>query len=58
MRGLLAKVREFLAGEEGPTTVEYAVMLGLIIMVCIAAIMLIGNSTSDNFEAVSGELPS
>src|SRR5690349_12473761 len=38
MKKMLQKVAEFLKREDGPTAVEYAVMLALIIVVCITAI--------------------
>jgi pilus assembly protein Flp/PilA len=38
MRGLYQSVSRFLKAEDGPTAVEYAVMLALIIVVCITAI--------------------
>jgi pilus assembly protein Flp/PilA len=40
---------EFLKGEDGPTAVEYAVMLALIIVVCIAAITLVGRNANETF---------
>jgi pilus assembly protein Flp/PilA len=40
---------EFLKNEEGPTAVEYAVMLALIIVVCIAAITMLGSNASSTF---------
>jgi pilus assembly protein Flp/PilA len=40
----------FLRAEEGPTAVEYAVMLALIILACIAAIQAVGTSTSTSFS--------
>jgi pilus assembly protein Flp/PilA len=43
---------EFLKNEEGPTAVEYAVMLALIIVVCIAAISLLGKAASNTFTSV------
>lgn len=49
--------RRFLAGEEGPTAVEYAVMLALIILVCILAIQAIGTSTSQVFSSAGAALP-
>ena len=39
----------FLKNEEGPTAVEYAVMLALIIVVCIAAVTALGGSVSGVF---------
>ena len=42
----------FLADESGPTAVEYAVMLALIVVVCLAAIQFIGNSSNNTFSNV------
>jgi pilus assembly protein Flp/PilA len=56
MRRFLTGVREFLAAEDGPTAVEYAVMLALIIVVCIAAVRLIGTKASETFSYVGGQL--
>lgn len=47
------RVRDFLKNEDGPTAVEYAVMLALIIVVCIAAITSLGNNASNTFNNVS-----
>ena len=43
---------EFLKREDGPTAVEYAVMLALIIVVCIAAIATLGSNTNLTFSKV------
>jgi pilus assembly protein Flp/PilA len=43
---------EFLRNEEGPTAVEYAVMLALIIIVCLAAIAVLGQKASATFTSV------
>ena len=45
-------VVEFLKREEGPTAVEYAVMLALITVVCIAAISALGSNASNTFSYV------
>jgi len=42
----------FLRDEEGPTAVEYAVMLALIIVVCIAAITALGTAANNTFTNV------
>jgi pilus assembly protein Flp/PilA len=42
----------FLKSEDGPTAVEYAVMLALIIVVCMAAITTIGQNTNRTFDHV------
>ena len=53
MKKWIAKIRDFLKREEGPTAVEYAVMLALIIVVCIAAIASLGSGASNTFNNVS-----
>jgi len=52
MRHLGEFVVGFLGEEDGPTAVEYAVMLALIVLVCLAAIALIGQQTAQNFNAI------
>jgi len=44
---------KFLKAEDGPTAVEYAVMLALIIVVCIGAITTLGNNANQNFQNVA-----
>ena len=46
----------FLKREDGPTAVEYAVMLALIIVVCIAAITALGSNANGTFAAVGSTL--
>jgi pilus assembly protein Flp/PilA len=46
----------FLKNEDGPTSIEYAVMLALIIVVCIAAVQLIGESANNSFGMVGDSL--
>jgi pilus assembly protein Flp/PilA len=43
----------FLKNEAGPTTVEYAVMLALIIVVCITALTALGTNASNTFSNVA-----
>jgi pilus assembly protein Flp/PilA len=43
-------VVDFLRKEDGPTAVEYAVMLALIIVVCIAAISVLGSNANNTFN--------
>jgi pilus assembly protein Flp/PilA len=40
----------FLKREDGPTAVEYAVMLALIISVCVGAIRILGEKTNNSFS--------
>jgi pilus assembly protein Flp/PilA len=48
-RALLKKAVRFLKKDDGPTAVEYAVMLALIIVVCIAAITTLGSNANNTF---------
>ena len=52
MRHWLHGAARFLRSEDGPTAVEYAVMLALIIVVCIAAISALGSNASGTFNKV------
>jgi pilus assembly protein Flp/PilA len=49
---LKSAVVNFLRAEDGPTAVEYAVMLALIIVVCITAITALGSNTNNTFSYV------
>jgi pilus assembly protein Flp/PilA len=48
----------FLKREDGPTAVEYAVMLALIIVVCIAAITTLGGNANSTFTSVGNSVAS
>ena len=50
--------KNFLKAEDGPTAVEYAVMLALIIVVCIAAITTLGQNANSTFQAVGNAVGS
>lgn len=52
----LTHVKQFLASEDGPTAVEYAVMLALIIVVCLTAISAIGTNASATFNTIANSL--
>ncbi len=56
MKSLLNKCRRFLACEDGPTAVEYAVMLSLIVVVCLNAITTIGTKASSVFSKVANSI--
>ena len=43
---------QFVKREDGPTAVEYAVMLALIIVVCITAITALGSNANGTFNRV------
>ena len=53
MKSLARKLRCFLVSEAGPTAVEYAVMLALIVIVCLTAISAIGTNTSTTFNNIA-----
>lgn len=46
-------ILHFVQSEDGPTAVEYAVMLALIIVVCIGAITTLGSNASAKFDSVA-----
>jgi pilus assembly protein Flp/PilA len=54
MRKFSQAVKSFLRDESGPTAVEYAVMLALIIVVCIAAVTTLGTNANNTFSYVGG----
>jgi pilus assembly protein Flp/PilA len=56
MRNLTKSVVSFLKQEDGPTAVEYAVMLALIVVVCIAAITAIGGASNETFSQVGSAI--
>jgi len=56
MKALFLTARLFLTEENGPTSVEYAVMLALIICVCLAAITTIGSNAASVFSMVANSI--
>jgi pilus assembly protein Flp/PilA len=56
MRSLTKSIVSFLKNEDGPTAVEYAVMLSLIIVVCIAAITTLGSNANQTFSFVGSNI--
>ncbi|MEX0725926.1 MAG: Flp family type IVb pilin [Planctomycetaceae bacterium] len=56
MREFAQSVKRFLVSEDGPTAVEYAVMLALIVIVCLTAIQAIGTNASTTFQNVADQL--
>ena len=58
MRKLGSALVSFLKDESGPTAVEYAVMLALIIVVCIGAVTTLGNKASTTFSNVAASVGS
>lgn len=56
MKRFIKKIQRFLVSEDGPTAVEYAVMLALIVIVCLTAITAIGNNANATFTDVANQL--
>ncbi len=56
MKKFMGSVRRFLKSSDGPTAVEYAVMLALIIVVCLVAITSVGSQASNTFSNVAASL--
>jgi pilus assembly protein Flp/PilA len=56
MKSFVEKVRRFLVAEDGPTAVEYAVMLALIVIVCLTAISSLGTASRDTFDEVANSI--
>jgi pilus assembly protein Flp/PilA len=56
MTQFASSVKRFLKSEDGPTAVEYAVMLALIVVVCLTAIQAVGTNANNKFNAVKNAL--
>ena len=56
MKKFAKKVQRFLVSEDGPTAVEYAVMLALIVIVCLTAIRSVGTNASATFNDVATQI--
>jgi len=56
MSCILGKMRRFLTSEDGPTAVEYAVMLALIVIVCLVSIQAVGSNANATFNTVANSL--
>ena len=53
LAGFVRSTVHFLKGEDGPTAVEYAVMLALILVVCVVVIGTIGTHANNHFGNVA-----
>jgi pilus assembly protein Flp/PilA len=51
-------IKKLLRDEDGPTSVEYAVMLALIVVACVGAVKSMANATAGSFENSAQELQS
>ena len=53
---MITLFQKFLREEDGPTAVEYAVMLALIVAVCLGAVHMMANATADSFNTSAKNL--
>jgi pilus assembly protein Flp/PilA len=58
MRKLIHRIRQFVRRDDGPTAVEYAVMLALIIIICLAAIRTLGTNAKTTFTNTANSIAS
>ena len=56
MYHIVSHFRQLLTSEDGPTAVEYAVMLALILVDCITVVTALGQSMSSTFSTVNGSV--
>ncbi len=56
MKRFFSKIQKFMKSEDGPTAVEYAVMLALIVIVCLAAIQAVGQQANSTFTNINTSL--
>lgn len=56
MKNIAQSIKNFLVSEDGPTAVEYAVMLALIVIVCLTAIQAIGTNANTKFGEIRDAL--
>jgi pilus assembly protein Flp/PilA len=53
MHRIAQAIQVFLENEDGPTAVEYAIMMALIIVVCITAVTALGTNANNTFSYVA-----
>ncbi|HZZ28780.1 MAG TPA: Flp family type IVb pilin [Pirellulales bacterium] len=58
MQVWVAKIRRLFKSEDGPTAVEYAVMLALIVVICLGAVRTIGTNAKTAFTTIANSLAS
>jgi len=56
MNTVISKTRSFVESEEGPTAVEYATMLALLIVACVNIVTALGRSTCGTFSKVNSSV--
>jgi pilus assembly protein Flp/PilA len=58
MKNFASKLQRFIKSEDGPTAVEYAVMLALIVIVCLTAITNLGTNAKTTFTNIGSSIGS
>ena len=53
---MIERIRKFLTDDSGPTAVEYAVMLAMIVGVCIASVNVLANGVGTSFQSSADEI--
>jgi pilus assembly protein Flp/PilA len=56
VRSLSRQALAFLKNEDGPTAVEYAIMMALIIVVCILSITILGTNSNNTYSYVGTQV--
>lgn len=56
MNSLRAKIYRFLASEDGPTAIEYALMAALVMAVCVLAVDAVGDKLTESFTRSSNSI--
>jgi pilus assembly protein Flp/PilA len=56
MTHIIPAIRNFLVSEDGPTAVEYAVMLALVLVACISLVTSVGQTTSGTFSTINSSV--
>jgi pilus assembly protein Flp/PilA len=56
LNSFVAGVKKFIVSEDGPTAVEYAVMLALIVIVCLTSIQAIGSKANTAFDTIQSSM--
>jgi pilus assembly protein Flp/PilA len=56
MHRFAKSVIRFVKAEDGPTAVEYAVMLALVIVVCVSAVTTLGSRAGATFTNIGNNV--
>ena len=54
----ISRIGRFIREDDGPTAVEYAVILALIVVTCMSAVSLLASKTKDSLDASAGAISS